>query len=100
LSEHAWNLDIEKNAPLTRYPVHVKNRAEVLKKLKKQGIYAGHWYTQPVAPKGVSLAKMKYYNGTCPVAESVCASIINLPTLISKDDAKKIIDFMKKEKLV
>lgn len=100
LVEDSWKIHIEKNTPLTRYPVKITNRTQIIEKMKKIGLYVGTWYTQPVAPKGVSLTKMKYPHGSCPVAEEVCENIINLPTLISKEQAKKIIEFMRKEKIV
>jgi dTDP-4-amino-4,6-dideoxygalactose transaminase len=95
LVDKNWQLNIDKNTPLTRYPVLVPNRNEFLLKMKKKGLYAGQWYTQPVAPKGLPLTRVKYDLGTCPKAEKICENIINLPTNISIEQAKKIVDFFK-----
>lgn len=72
----------------------VKNRDEVLKKLKKRGyFFDALWYEKPVSP-------IRYYNkvhfdeAACPVATEVAAAIINLPTHYNKaalEPAVKII---------
>lgn len=80
---------------LTRYPLLVNNRDEVIKMATDNHIYLGVWYNQPVAPKGLSLDKVKYKIGSCPIAEDVCKKIINLPTNISLNNAKKIINIWK-----
>ncbi|NTU46383.1 aminotransferase class I/II-fold pyridoxal phosphate-dependent enzyme [Candidatus Roizmanbacteria bacterium] len=65
---------------LLRYPLIVKNRGDVLKKMQKQNIFLGKWYDTPIAPKGIDLEIMRYKKGSCPVAEKLCAGIVNLPT--------------------
>lgn len=76
---------------ISRFPLLVKTKAEIIRKLAKQNIFLGDWYSQPVAPKELRLERVGYTIGTCPVAERINKEIINLPTLISDEDAKKII---------
>ncbi len=76
---------------LLRFPILVENRDLVLEDARKQNIYLGQWYNQPVAPKGIPLKRLGYQMGRCPVAEKICQQIINLPTNITKNQAEKVI---------
>ncbi len=95
-----------------RYPILV-NRAhkeglcasvnfdtdEILKATRTQKIFLDDgWRKSPVIPLDTNIDKMKYLFGTCPQAEKVAQNIVNLPTHIniSKKEAKKIVDFLKK----
>ena len=75
--------------PLNRYPIQLmnNNRNDILRHFNKFNIQLGSWYTQPVGPGEVNLAKMKYHKGMCPVAEEICQNIVNLPTNVSLDMA-------------
>lgn len=77
---------------LIRYPLITENPSAIIKKLKKKSIHPGRWYTQVVAPPEVSLRRMKYIKGSCPEAESITQSIINLPTGISAKQVQKVIN--------
>jgi len=90
-------LNCYSNQPLIRFPVLVKNRDKILKFFAKKGIYLGKWYEQPVAPKGLSLDKVGYQIGSCPTAEQICRQIINLPTNINFNQAKKILELLPNE---
>ncbi len=90
-----WKLEIGNwKLPLIRFPLLMNNRDQFIKSAAKQNIYLGTWYDQVVAPKSVNLSKMKYKQGSCPVAEDACNKIINLPTLISQNDAQKIVTML------
>lgn len=82
------------NVPLIRFPVLVNNRDRLLRIAAQCQIFLGKWYDQVVAPKSVDLTKMSYKRGSCPTAEATCDRIINLPTLISQDDAKKVVGLL------
>jgi len=82
---------IPKDTALCRFPLLIENRDMLVKKLAVQNIFLGTWYTQAVAPRGLDLGKVGYHVGSCPVAEDVCRSIINLPTLVTVEEANKII---------
>jgi dTDP-4-amino-4,6-dideoxygalactose transaminase len=81
-------------SPLIRYPIIVNQPQKILDKASEHNIFLGKWYDQVVAPKSVSLEKVKYKNGSCEVAENLCRHIINLPTTISTKDAYKIIEIV------
>ena len=76
----------------TRFPLLVKNKTEVLQKFAKRNIFLGSWYSQPVAPKELRLERVGYTMGSCPNAERINKEIINLPTLVSEDEASIIIE--------
>lgn len=66
-----------------RYPVLLKNssdRNKIFSVLKNSKVRVGDWYWQPIYPNSIDLKKFGYLRADCPVAESVCEKIINLPT--------------------
>jgi len=71
---------------------------KIIKKAWQRNILIGDWYTTPIAPADTKLNKVKYKIGSCPKAEKLAEVTLNLPTHIniSKTQAKKIIDFLKK----
>jgi len=83
-----------------RYPVLVNfDTDELLRKLRRRKIFLDDgWRKSPIVPPDTKLETMKYIKGSCPQAEKVVQSIVNLPTNIniSRKDAQKIIDFLKR----
>lgn len=79
-------------APLIRYSLLVNNREEIMNKFKKQNIFLGKWYDQVVSPKDLDLDRVEYKKGSCPKAEEVCKKIINFPTNISEEQAKRVVN--------
>jgi len=76
---------------LIRYPVLLKNRDFIIRQMAQKNIFLGQWYNQVVAPRGFSLKKVGYKISSCPTAEKLSQEIINLPTNIKKDEAKKVL---------
>lgn len=72
----------------------VRDREEVLQKLKKAGYhFDGFWYEKPVSPERY-YKKVHFPEKECPVATEVAAQIINFPKYYKKsdlDEAFKII---------
>lgn len=64
----------------------------------KENILLGDWYASVIAPDDTKLHEMKYEMGMCPNAEALAKETLNLPTHIniSMDDAKRIVNFLKK----
>lgn len=92
---------IKKGSIYLRFPVLVDNPSKLYGKAKKQGIILGRWYSNIIDPAGTDLKVFSYKKGSCPVAESVAKSIINLPTYprMNKQDilrVKNFIDLQKK----
>ena len=82
-----------------RYSVFVENSDKVLESFKKKGIYLDDgWRKSVVVPIGTNLEKMGYIKGSCPVAEEVAESIVNLPTHIniSLETAERLKKLLKK----
>ena len=73
----------------------VKNREEVLKKLREAGYYFdGFWYEKPVSPARY-YEKVGFPEELCPVAVEVTNKIINVPTFYTEEQlapALKIIN--------
>lgn len=90
-----WSIE-KKFYPL-RFPLLVKNRDSLVDFAEKRGVSLGKWYDTPVAPREVDLLSTGYRRGSCPKAEEVCDSVINLPIHInlSNDDTQKVIEVIK-----
>lgn len=83
-----------------RYPILIENydTDEILKQARKQKIFLNDgWRKTPIVPPDTNQSKMGYTFGTCPQAEKVAKSILNLPIHIniSKKDAQRIIKFLR-----
>ncbi|MBU0975838.1 MAG: DegT/DnrJ/EryC1/StrS family aminotransferase [Patescibacteria group bacterium] len=76
-----------------RFPLLVEKRDELVEYLSSRGVLAGDWYDVPVAPKDVDLLAASYQQGSCPNAESVSRSVVNLPVNVnmSESDTEKVI---------
>jgi UDP-N-acetylmuramoyl-tripeptide--D-alanyl-D-alanine ligase len=80
-----------------RYNVVLNNAQEIIKRLRKERIYLGNWYSKPIDPKQTNLEQFGYQPGICPKAEKIAGKIINLPTHIniSERQARLIIKKLK-----
>lgn len=68
------------SAVYLRFPIKVEKPEELIKHLKRTGIYlSDRWYDAPVAPKRF-FGKTDYRAGQCPNAEYIAQRIVNLPT--------------------
>lgn len=81
-----------------RFAVKHKKAHEIIKKAWRNNLLIGDWYTSPVAPNDTKLEKIKYILGSCPKAEKLSKITFNIPTHIniSKEQAQKIVNFLKK----
>lgn len=80
--------------PVLREFFLVRDRGEVLTRLRKAGYYFdGFWYERPVSPERY-YKKVHFPEAECPEAVYVSEHIVNLPNYYSKQDlaeARKII---------
>jgi perosamine synthetase len=83
-------LNFEGEPIFLRFPILIENRDFVLEKFKKENIYLGDWYRCVLDPCS-DLKIFDYEIGSCPKAEEITKKIINLPTLIEKEEAELII---------
>ncbi len=75
-----------------RFPIFVSNRVDLIKHLKKSGVFVSDvWYDVPIAPKKY-LENTDYEKGECPNSEFVSERILNLPTHrnVSEKEAEQI----------
>lgn len=75
-----------------RYPILVEDSHELRLRARRRGVYLGNWYHNVIDPAGVDFQTVCYAKGSCPHAEYVAKHILNLPTRISLDDAKRVIE--------
>ena len=80
-----------------RFPVRHKKAHEIIKKAWRQNLLLGDWYTTPIAPHDTQIEKLGYEWGSCPIAEELAKTTLNLPThiRITEKEADKIIQFLK-----
>ncbi len=74
-----------------RFSLIVRDAPRFISAMKRKNIYLDDgWNKSPVVPWASDLEKMRYAVGSCPRAEKIAASIVNLPTHInlSQDDAR------------
>ncbi len=77
-----------------RFPILVKNPDVLMSNAKRQGILLGNWYRNTIDPVGVDFASIGYEVGSCPHAENISKQIINLPTRITMEEAKRVVYFL------
>ncbi len=91
---HGIQLFPNNSQALLRFPLLVKRKKALQAFLQKKNIILGDWYDSVITPL-TSVNETKYYQrGSCPQAEKVSQSIVNLPTQwkISLNDANRITD--------
>jgi len=83
-----------------KYPFLVKNQEAFLKLAQQNKIPLGDWLNSPIHPIRENLERWDYHEGSFPLAEKIGYHILNLPTdeSISIEEAKRIIEFLKKNK--
>jgi len=76
-----------------RYPVKVTSNLAAFEVAKQNRIQVGEWFVEPVDPSSGDEARLKYERGSCPVAESLCEHVINLPTdhVLSEEQFGKVV---------
>lgn len=102
LAESSFSLpsiDSQTQPSYLRFPLRHSHAHQIIYEAwHKENILLGDWYTSPVAPHDTCLEKVLYKKGTCPLAEKLSQTTLNLPTHIniSLKDAERIVKFLKK----
>jgi len=65
---------------MLRYPIRVKNKADIMQRAPRLHIPIGDWFVSPLHPVVGDLTPWGYQKGQCPEAENACAEVINLFT--------------------
>ena len=82
-----------------KYPVLVKNRSAIMQKAESARIPLGDWMNSPLHPVQNGLEKWDYHWGENPVAEYVSQHIINLPTGVSEEMARRVLTLLSDEQI-
>ncbi|MBU2539820.1 DegT/DnrJ/EryC1/StrS family aminotransferase [Patescibacteria group bacterium] len=79
---------------------HPKAHEIIYEAWHKKNIIVGDWYVSPIIPYDTNLESIGYKMGSCPTAEKLSKTTLNLPTHIniSKKDAEKIVKFLEQWK--
>ena len=83
-----------------RFPIQHPKAHEIIKKSWSKNLLLGDWYITPIAPYDTHIEKIGYQWGSCPKAEELAKTTLNLPThiRIAEKEARKIIQFLLAEK--
>lgn len=74
----------------------VKDREELLKKLREAGYYFdGFWYEKPVSPARY-YDKVGFPEDSCPVAVEVAKKIVNVPTFYTEEELEPALKIINK----
>ena len=87
----------ERDNIFLRFVLRHPNAHEIIRKAWNQNLLIGDWYTIPIAPYDTRLDTIGYTMGSCPVAERLAKTTLNLPTHINitKEEADIMIQFLK-----
>ena len=91
---------IPENYAPVRFPLLCENIAEATRLfnvLREEKHYSGRWYRPVIFPGTISPELYNYDPELCPVAEDISARILNLPTNITPQEAKEILDVLHRE---
>jgi dTDP-4-amino-4,6-dideoxygalactose transaminase len=70
-----------------RFPLQVHDRERFRVAAGRAGIDLGDWFVSPLHPITTGLEGWAYRPGSAPIAEGICARIVNLPTDPRMSDA-------------
>ncbi len=101
LQNTSFVLPKKENNIFLRFAVqHPKAHEIIYEAWHKENMLLGDWYTSAIAPDDTKMEEMKYEAGMCPNAERLAKQTLNLPTHIniSKEEAQRIVNFLKKYK--
>ena len=84
-----------------RYSFLVTDKGRFLSKAEENRIEMGDWFLSPLHPIEKDLLSWGYEKGMCPVAESICERIVNLPThkRINEKYITRLENFLEKMKV-
>lgn len=92
------NFLVDVSQPLLRYPVYAESEMmaeDLIKHLIANGVYAGRWYRPPLYP---GVPDMHQYNlnlNELPVTKAASDRIVNLPTNVTGNEARRIAELVR-----
>jgi len=88
---HIQFLDARETSARLRFGMITNHQEQILLKAKRNNILLGNWYHNVVDPQGSDISKAGYQKRSCPKAELLAKTIINLPTRVTQKQADKVI---------
>ena len=81
---------------LLRYPVRVRNKADVMARARRNRIEIGDWFNHPLHPREANAEAFGYKSGMCPEGERAAREIINLPLTkrTTEKQAREAVKFL------
>lgn len=82
---------------LLRYPIRVRNKAEVISKAQKHHIELGDWFNHPLHPREANAEAFGYRFGSCKEGERAADEVVNLPMSerTTEKIARRAVEFLK-----
>jgi dTDP-4-amino-4,6-dideoxygalactose transaminase len=84
---------------LSRYPVRVGNKPELVRRGLRAGLEIGSWFETPLHPIPIERHhSFGYEPGQCPDGERAARQVVNLPVndRTGDDDAARCVDFLRR----
>lgn len=88
---HIPYLDNRETSARLRFGMITDQAQRILRSAKPKGVLLGNWYHNVVDPVGSDMSKAGYEKGSCPKAEQLAKTIVNLPTRITQKQADWVI---------
>lgn len=82
---------------LLRYPVRVRNKAQVIARAQQSRVELGDWFNHPLHPREANAEAFGYRPGICREGERAAEEVVNLPLTERTDErtARKAVEFLK-----
>jgi perosamine synthetase len=82
---------------LLRYPVRVRNKAQVISRAQLRRIELGDWFNHPLHPREANAEAFGYRPGICPEGERAAEEVVNLPLTgrTTEKTARKAVEFLR-----
>ena len=88
---HIPYLDNRETSARLRFGMITDQAQRILRSAKQKGVLLGNWYHNVVDPVGSDMSNAGYRKGSCPKAEQLAKTIVNLPTRITQKQADWVI---------
>jgi dTDP-4-amino-4,6-dideoxygalactose transaminase len=88
---HIPYLDNRETSARLRFGMVTGQSQRIIRGAKQKGVLLGNWYHNVVDPVGSDMNKAGYEKGSCPKAEQLAKTIVNLPTRITQKQADWVI---------
>lgn len=92
---HISYVDSREGSTRLRFGILSDHQNKILLQTKQKNILLGNWYHNIVDPQGSDTSIAGYQKGSCPKAEQLAKTIINLPTKITQKQAERVVQVIR-----